>query len=100
MNIESTTDYRGHTINECERFTEDDYREMLNDCYDTIHIGTLEYEPADVLESVDPIAYRCGFSDMQEYIFTIDDDDTEYDTPADARCAIDAIIADESENDR
>lgn len=39
------------------------YDEMLDDCYEIIRIGTMEYCPSNVLREVDPIAYRCGFND-------------------------------------
>lgn len=39
------------------------YDEMLDDCNDTIIIGTLQYYPSTVLKEVDPIAYDCGFAD-------------------------------------
>jgi hypothetical protein len=47
------------------------YREMLNDVYGTVKIAGLEFETADALISVDPVAYRCGFSD---YISSLLDD--------------------------
>lgn len=37
--------------------------EMLNDAYDLIRIGSLTYEPSEVLRAADPIAYRTGFND-------------------------------------
>jgi len=46
-----------------EREMEDRYRDMLNDCYDEVRIGDLTYMPSDVLEHVDPIAFRCGLVD-------------------------------------
>ena len=39
-------------------YSEDDYEEMLNDIYDTVKIGALEYEPGHVLREVDPIAFE------------------------------------------
>ena len=42
---------------------EDCYKEMLNDVYGDIAICGLSYEAAEALESVDPTAFRCGFSD-------------------------------------
>lgn len=39
------------------------YREMLDECFPMVKIGNLEYYPSKVLECVDPIAYRCGFTD-------------------------------------
>lgn len=37
--------------------------ECLNDSQGLISIGSLSYSPADVLRSVDPVAYRQGFLD-------------------------------------
>ena len=34
------------------------FEEMLDECCDEIHIGTLTYLPSHVLKNVDPIAYR------------------------------------------
>lgn len=42
----------------------DEYDEMLNDCHGAVKIGTLSYDPAEVLKAVDPVAYRIG---MNEY---------------------------------
>jgi len=51
---------------ERERYTEDDYDDMLNDCYPLIEIGCIKLDPSRVLQECDPIAYNCGFSDYQE----------------------------------
>ena len=44
---------------------EESYDDMLNDCYNFSCVGGLfeNMLPSHVLESVDPIAYRCGFDD-------------------------------------
>jgi hypothetical protein len=42
---------------------EDAYRNTLNEVHETVKIGDLVYEPARVLEAVDPFAFRCGFHD-------------------------------------
>ena len=39
------------------------YRDMLDECCETVKIGNLEYDPSRVLEAVDPIAFRVGFSE-------------------------------------
>lgn len=39
------------------------YRDMLDECYPMVKIGNLEYWPSTVFEAVDPIAYRCGFTE-------------------------------------
>jgi hypothetical protein len=43
--------------------TTEEYDEMLNECYGTVQVGGLEYDTAEVLKAVDPVAYRCGFAD-------------------------------------
>ena len=37
---------------------EDHFNEMINDCYEEVKIGGFNYEPANVLYKVDPIAYN------------------------------------------
>jgi len=50
-----------------DREIEEQYDEALNDS-GMIKIGILEYAPADVLKSVDPVAYRCGLSDYIHFL--------------------------------
>lgn len=52
---------------EVEKYTEEDYDEMLNELYGPINIGCLTFDPSEILSNLDPIAYNCGFSDYQEY---------------------------------
>jgi rubredoxin len=61
--------YKIDTAQEIERevYTEDDYRDMLNECYPEIDVCGYKYDPADALEQLDPVAFRCGFNDYQEY---------------------------------
>ncbi len=47
----------------------DSYDEMLDDCYEEIKIGNLSYFVSQVLRSVDPIAYKCGFNDYVDSIY-------------------------------
>ena len=51
---------------ERETITEEMYIDMLNEQGD-ITIGCLTFSPADILKQLDPVAYRCGLSDCQEY---------------------------------
>lgn len=44
----------------------DEYDGMLRDCYGDVEIGGLSYDVADALEKLDPIAYRCGYSDWMD----------------------------------
>jgi len=50
-----------------EKYTEEDYKDFLNDCYGEITIGGLTFDPARIIEELDPTAFNCGFSDFQEY---------------------------------
>ena len=96
-NVISTTEYRGYDIDEVEVFTEEDYDEMLDDCFGPVRVGSLEYSASHVLKKVDPIAYRCGFSDYQEYRYISTLDGEEYETEQDAKDAIDAFLAEDEE---
>lgn len=49
--------------------TENDYDEMLNDCYGEIEICGMSYVASYALKEVDPTAYRCGYTD---YVDSID----------------------------
>jgi hypothetical protein len=39
------------------------YCESLDDCYGRVSIAGLEYRTSRALAEVDPVAFRCGFSD-------------------------------------
>lgn len=41
----------------------DKYDEFLDDVYDKVKIGAYEYATSMAIKEVDPVAYRCGFSD-------------------------------------
>jgi len=41
----------------------DAYNEILDEVYGTVTVAGMEYETSRVLAEIDPIAYRCGFSD-------------------------------------
>lgn len=46
---------------------EDGFRDAL-DCGDMVKIGSLEYLPSQVLEAVDPIAFRIGVSEYADML--------------------------------
>ena len=48
---------------EKELHTEEEYDNMLDECYDDF----MGHSPSYTLQQVDPIMYNCGFSDFQEY---------------------------------
>ena len=52
---------------EVEKYTEEDYDNFLDECYPMVEMGSMSWSPSYVLSELDPIAYRCGFSDFQEY---------------------------------
>lgn len=55
---------------------DENYDEWLDEIYGEIMIGNISFLPSRILKELDPIAYRCGFSD---YIDSLDiDDDEEY----------------------
>lgn len=81
--------YKGFEIEENERYDDDSYRELLDEVCKPFRIGSLEYSASQVLEAVDPIAFRCGIDDVQEYYYTVDGIDEEFDSIEGAREAID-----------
>jgi hypothetical protein len=49
---------------------EDQYRDMLRECYSDSLSGIFaNYDPAQVLQEIDPTAYRCG---MNDYVDSMD----------------------------
>lgn len=42
------------------------YREFLNEIEHNVTIAGCTYDPARVLEEVDPIAFRCGYLDYAD----------------------------------
>ncbi len=42
---------------------EDNFEEMLNECYDTVKVGCCQWEAGYVMKELDPVAFRCGVSD-------------------------------------
>jgi len=52
---------------------EQQYDDMLNDVYGPSSIGGYEYDTAQALRQVDPIAYRVGLADYADSLMTDDD---------------------------
>jgi hypothetical protein len=46
-----------------EQDVEELYRERLDEAYEPIRFGDLEYSPSAVLEAVDPVAFNIGCSE-------------------------------------
>ena len=47
---------------------EEQFDEMLNETNELIKIGNLTYLPSQVLKNTDPIAYRIGLSEFEDYM--------------------------------
>jgi hypothetical protein len=47
---------------------EDFYDDLLNECYGEIKLGDLVFSPAEIIKTLDPIAYRCGVADFESYM--------------------------------
>ena len=43
---------------------EEQFEEQINETCETVKIGILEYDPGYVVRNIDPVAFRCGVSDM------------------------------------
>lgn len=49
---------------------EEQYDNMLDECYDDIDVAGLNFSPSRVLEAVDPIAYQCRLNDYTAANYT------------------------------
>lgn len=48
--------------------TDEQYRDMLDDCHEDVEIAGMTYCTSRALEEIDPIAYRCGYSDYVDSV--------------------------------
>lgn len=59
-----------------EVITEDEanerYDELLNECHPVVKIGSLTFDPAEIVKTLDPIAYDIG---LGEYYDSLVEDD-------------------------
>lgn len=39
------------------------YNDMLNEVYDNLTVAGMEFDTAEALDKLDPIAYKCGWID-------------------------------------
>ena len=49
---------------------EEEYNEFINDTAGDVEILGMTYQPARVLEEVDPTAYRCGHTDYNDSLLS------------------------------
>ena len=64
-------DHEAHTqgyqvISEHEAYER--YNDMLDECHEDVKICGMTYNTSRALKEVDPIAYRCGFSDYTSHL--------------------------------
>ncbi len=54
-----------HLIKEhCEAIdAEEQFENMLDQCYDTVKVGCCEWDAGYVMKELDPVGFRCGVSD-------------------------------------
>lgn len=48
--------------------TEEQYDDHLNEIYPPVKLGNLVFDPARIIKELDPIAYRCGKADYEDYL--------------------------------
>jgi len=61
--------------NYCSDFSREqieEYDEMLDECFEPVALGSLTFNPSDVLFNCDPLAYRIG---LDEYVDSMEDDE-------------------------
>ena len=49
-----------------KEWTDDEFEEYLTDLYGTVKIGNLEFDAGRILRELDPIAFNCSMSDMEQ----------------------------------
>ena len=64
-----------------ERFSDEDIKDMYNESLDEmgdVKIGNLRFSPSEIVNVLDPIAYRTGLNEyedmlMEDYVYEDDD---------------------------
>jgi hypothetical protein len=51
-----------------DKYTEDDYINMLRDCYGDVNVCGMAMDAANILKDSDPTAFRVGFNEWNESI--------------------------------
>lgn len=47
---------------------EEQYEEMLDECYEPVKIGDMTFYASQILRNCDPVAYRIGLSEYEDYL--------------------------------
>ena len=67
-----------------KEYTEDEYREHLNDVYGDVCVCGINIQAGDVLAEVDPIAFRVGMAEQETDLWECGECGDEYDTEDEA----------------
>lgn len=69
FDIANVVSFRGYDVRDGEvSLTNDEYSEYLTECYGYVKVCGYEYASGDILESQDPVTFRCGKSDYESEI--------------------------------
>lgn len=60
--LENVASFRGMDVTDGQIDDYDAYNEAL-DAEGTVTVAGMEFNPSRILEELDPVAYRCGYSD-------------------------------------
>lgn len=69
FNIANVSSFRGFDVvkGEIDIHT-DEYKEFLNEIYGEVQVCGMTYSQGDLLEAIDPVAFRCGLGDYESEI--------------------------------
>ena len=64
--------------------SEDEFNDVLNDCYEDVTICGYTMSQGDILRQCDPVAFRCALADEPPRAWECSECGTEYDNEEDA----------------
>lgn len=84
-----------------DNLDDDMFDDMMDEGCEAVEIFGLKYSPSIVLERVDPIAYRCAFSDWADSVYSDIKYDIERMDDGDADCfyGFEVEVREEEEED-
>ena len=69
FDIQNIQTFQGFNIEDGEVSLYDgEYIDFLNEIYETVTVCGMEYGQGNILEAVDPIAFRCGKGDYESQL--------------------------------
>lgn len=80
---------------EVNHYVEEGYDDLLDECYEEVHIGCCTFYASEILQKCDPIAYRCGISDEQSRVL----EDAKYELETSGETEINGKLFQIEEND-